>query len=164
MDRFFDIDLTPADRQWVEGERRRLGEETNIWDQDHQQLVTSQAFLRQDEFQPALDEAFWDVVIIDEAHKAAKRGESPSKTSKMADRVTSNSDSLLLLSATPHDGKGEAFRSLIEYIDPFLVAEDRDLSKDIVDRTMIRRGKQTYMMMTASASSPTVKSTRCPLR
>ena len=143
MDRFFDIDLTPADRQWVDGERRRLGEETNIWDQDHQRLVTSQAFLRQDEFQPALEDAFWDVVIIDEAHKAAKRGESPSKTSKMADRVTSNSDSLLLLSATPHDGKGEAFRSLIEYIDPFLVAEDRDLSKDIVDRTMIRRGKQT---------------------
>ncbi|TKX82474.1 hypothetical protein EXE43_29240, partial [Halorubrum sp. SS5] len=69
-DRFFDIDLTPADRQWVEGERRRLGEEGNIWDQDHQQLVTSQAFLRQEEFQPALDEAFWDVVVVDEAHKA----------------------------------------------------------------------------------------------
>ena len=143
MDRFFDIDLTPADRQWVEGERRRLGEEANIWDQDHQQLVTSQAFLRQDEFQPALEEAFWDVVIVDEAHKAAKRGESPSKTSKMVERVAGNSDSLLLLSATPHDGKGEAFRSLVEYIDPFLVAEDQDLSKEAVERVMIRRGKQT---------------------
>ncbi|WP_188788804.1 helicase-related protein, partial [Halobellus salinus] len=54
-----------------------------------------------------------------------------------------NSDSLLLLSATPHDGKGEAFRSLVEYIDPFLVAEDQDLSKEAVDRVMIRRGKQT---------------------
>ncbi|MDT3436705.1 SNF2-related protein, partial [Haloarcula sp. 1CSR25-25] len=143
MDRFFDIDLTPADRQWVEGERRRLGEEANIWDQDHQQMVTSQAFLRQDEFQPALEEAFWDVVVVDEVHKAAKRGESPSETSKMVERVAGNSDSLLLLSATPHDGKGEAFRSLVEYIDPFLVAEDQDLSKEAVDRVMIRRGKQT---------------------
>ena len=143
MDRFFDIRLTPADRQWVEGERRRLGEETNIWDQDHQHLVTSMAFLRRDEFQAELDEAFWDVVVVDEAHKAAKRGESPSQTSKMVDRVADNSDSLLLLSATPHDGKGEAFRSLVEYIDPFLVAEDQDLSKEAVDRIMIRRGKQT---------------------
>ncbi len=143
MDRFFDITLTPADRQWVEGERRRLGEETNIWDQDHQQLVTSMAFLRRDEFQEELDDAFWDVVVVDEAHKAAKRGESPSQTSKMVERVADNSDSLLLLSATPHDGKGEAFRSLIEYIDPFLVAEDQDLSKDAVDRVMMRRGKQT---------------------
>ena len=143
MDRFFDFDLTRADREWVEAERRRLGAEANIWDQDHQQLITSMAFLRQDEFQPALDEAFWDVVIVDEAHKAAKRGGSPSQTSTMVERVSSNSDALLLLSATPHDGKGEAFRSLVEYIDPFLVAEDQELTKEAVDRVMIRRGKQT---------------------
>jgi len=74
MDRFFDVDLTVADRAWVEGERRRLGEEANIWNQDQQQLVTSMAFLRQDEFQPALRDAFWDVVVVDEAHKTAKRG------------------------------------------------------------------------------------------
>ena len=143
MDRFFDISLTPGDRQWVEGERRRLGEEANIWNQDHQQMVTSMAFLRQEEFRDELDNAFWDVVVVDEAHKAAKRGESPSKTSKMVERVADNSDSLLLLSATPHDGKGDAFRSLVEYIDPFLVAEDQELSKEAVDRVMMRRGKQT---------------------
>ncbi|GAB6880109.1 helicase-related protein [Halorubrum gandharaense] len=141
MERFFDIDLTVADRAWVEGERRRLGEEANIWHQDQQQLVTSMAFLRQDEFRPALRDAFWDVVVVDEAHKTAKRGESPSKTANMVDTVTGNSDSLLLLSATPHDGKGEAFRSLVEYIDPFLVAENRELSQETVDRVMIRRGK-----------------------
>lgn len=141
MDRFFDVDLTVADRAWVDGERRRLGEEANIWDQDQQQLVTSMAFLRRDEFQPALQDAFWDVVVVDEAHKAAKRGDSPSKTAQMVDTITGNSDSLLLLSATPHDGKGEAFRSLVEYIDPFLVAENRELSQETVDRVMIRRGK-----------------------
>jgi hypothetical protein len=141
MDRFFDVDLTVADRAWVDGERRRLGEEANIWNQDQQQLVTSMAFLRQDEFRPALRDAFWDVVVVDEAHKTAKRGESPSKTANMVDTVTGNSDSLLLLSATPHDGKGEAFGSLVEYIDPFLVAENRELSQETVDRVMIRRGK-----------------------
>jgi superfamily II DNA or RNA helicase len=141
MDRFFDIDLTVADRAWVEGERRRLGEEANIWNQDGQQLVTSMAFLRRDEFRSAIRDAFWDVAIIDEAHKAAKRGDSPSKTSKMTEIVAGNSDSLLLLSATPHDGKGEAFRSLVEYIDPFLIAENQELSQETVDRVMIRRGK-----------------------
>ncbi|SNR68249.1 SNF2 family N-terminal domain-containing protein [Halorubrum vacuolatum] len=142
MDRFFDVDLTVADRTWVEGERRRLGEEANIWNQDQQQLVTSMAFLRQDEFQPALRDAFWDVVVVDEAHKATKRGASPSKTANMVETVAGNSDSLLLLSATPHDGKGEAFRSLVEYIDPFLVAEDHELTRETVDRVMKRRGKE----------------------
>ena len=141
MNRFFDVELTVADRAWVEGERRRLGEEANIWNQDNQRLVTSMAFLRQDEFQPALRDAFWDVVVVDEAHKAAKRGDSPSKTAQMAETVAGNSDSLLLLSATPHDGKGEGFRSLVEYIDPLLVAEDQELSQEAVDRVMMRRGK-----------------------
>ena len=143
MDRFFDIDLTVADRTWVEGERRRLGDAANIWDQDDQQLITSMAFLRRDEFQDELNEAFWDVLIIDEAHKAGQRGDDPSKTSRMAERVAHNSESLLLLSATPHDGKGEGFRSLIEYIDPLLVAENQDLDRETVEQVMIRRGKQT---------------------
>jgi ERCC4-related helicase len=143
MDRFFDIELTVADRAWVEGERRRLGDAANIWDQDDVQLITSMAFLRQDEFQPALEDAFRDVVVIDEAHKAAKRGDSPSVTSQMAERVTRNSESALLLSATPHDGKGEGFRSLISYLDPLLVAEDQELSRETVEQVMIRRGKQT---------------------
>lgn len=87
------------------------------------------AFLRQDEFQPALDDAFRDVVIVNEAHKAAKLGESPSKRSRMVERAAGNSDLLLLPSATPHNGQGEAFRSLVEYIFPFLVAEAQDLSQ-----------------------------------
>ncbi len=143
MDRFFDIDLTVADRAWVEGERRRLGDAANIWDQDDVQLITSMAFLRQEEFQPALEESFWDVVVIDEAHKAAQRRDSPSVTSQMAERVAHNSESLLLLSATPHDGKGKGFRSLISYLDPLLVAEDQELSRETVEQMMIRRGKQT---------------------
>jgi superfamily II DNA or RNA helicase len=143
MERFFNIDLTVADRTWVEAERRRHGEAANIWDQEGQHLVTSMAFLRQDEFQPALEEAFWDVVVVDECHKAAKRGDSPSKISQTVERVAHQSDALLLLSATPHDGKERSFRSLLSYIDPFLLAGDEPLTRETVDRVMVRRGKHT---------------------
>lgn len=143
MDRFFDTELTKADRIWVEGERRRLGESANIWNQESQRLITSMAFLRQDEYEDALDEAFWDLVIVDEVHKAAKRGNNPSTTSKRVEQVSHKSDALLLLSATPHDGKEDSFRSLISYIDPFLVAESEELTREMVDGVMIRRGKET---------------------
>jgi len=73
MDRFFDISPTPADRQWVEGERRRLGEETNIWDQDHQQMVTSMAFLRQEEVARNSTTRSGDVVVVDEAQGSQAR-------------------------------------------------------------------------------------------
>ena len=143
LDRFFDIQLTVADRLWVEGEKRRLGEAANIWTQPDQRLVTSQAFLRQERYTAPLDEAFWDVVVVDEAHKASKKGETPSKTSRRIEQVSLQSDALLLLSATPHTGKEQSFRSLISYIDPLKVAQNQELSKDIVDEVMIRRGKET---------------------
>ena len=143
MKRFFDIHLSVADRYWVEGEQRRLGEEANVWNQDHQRLITSQAFIRQDRYQEPLQEAFWDVVIVDEAHKASRKGETPSKTARRVEQIASQSDALLLLSATPHNGKEQSFRSLISYVDPLKVAQDQELTREIVDEVMIRRGKET---------------------
>ncbi len=143
MDRFFDISLTKADRAWVEGEKRRLGEEANVWNQDEQRLITSQAFLRQEKFEAPLEETFWDVAVVDEAHKGSKKGDTPSKTAKRIEQVSGRSDALLLLSATPHTGKEQSFRSLVSYIDPLRVAENQELTRDIVDEVMIRRGKET---------------------
>lgn len=143
MKRFFDIHLVLADRAWVEGERRRLGEEANIWNQGEQRLITSMAFLRQQRFTRALEEPFWDVVVVDEAHKASKKGQNPSQTSKRVEQVTQQSDALLLLSATPHSGKEQSFRSLISYIDPFRVAQEQELTREVVREVMIRRGKET---------------------
>ncbi len=143
MDRFFDISLTKADRAWVEGEKRRLGEEANVWDQDEQRLITSQAFLRQEKFDTPLDETFWDVAVVDEAHKGSKKGDTPSKTAKRIEQVSGRSDALLLLSATPHTGKEQSFRSLVSYIDPLRVAENQELTREMVDEVMIRRGKET---------------------
>ena len=141
MKKFFNIELTVADRTWVEGERKRLGEANNIWNQDAQYLIASMAFLCQPEFREPLAESFWDIVIVDECHKAAKRGSNPSRTSKRVEQIVHNSEALLLLSATPHDGKEKSFRSLISYIDPLLIAPEEELSKEIVDSVMIRRSK-----------------------
>jgi len=142
MRRFFEIDLVKADRAWVEGENRRLGEATNVWNQDEQRLITSQAFLRQDRFDEPLEDPFWDVVVVDEAHKASKKGDTPSKTAQRIEQVSGRSDALLLLSATPHTGKEKSFRSLISYIDPLKVAENQELTPEIVDEVMIRRGRE----------------------
>lgn len=143
MERYFDLRLTVGDREWVESERRRLGEEANVWGQEGLRLITSMAFIRQDEFAQPLEEAFWDVVVVDECHKASKKGSAPSRTARRVEQVAQQSDALLLLSATPHTGKEESFRSLISYVDPFRVARDQELTRAVVDEVMIRRGKET---------------------
>jgi len=40
-------------------------------------MVTSMAFLRQEEFREELDDAFWDVVVVDEAHKGSQARRVP---------------------------------------------------------------------------------------
>lgn len=58
------------------------------------------------------------------------------------ENISHNTDSLLLLSATPHDGKEKSFRSLISYVDPYLVAPEKELYKDDIEFIMIRRSKE----------------------
>ncbi|MBL1506092.1 hypothetical protein ELC70_28445, partial [Klebsiella pneumoniae] len=69
--------------------------------------------LKQDiEYRHHLENAWWDIIVIDEAHNVAQRGTS-SLRSKLAKLLSGRSDTLIMLSATPHDGKAESFASLM---------------------------------------------------
>jgi len=97
MERFFDIDLTVADRQWVDAERRRLGEEANIWDQEGQRLV-HQHGVPPSRRVPVRDR---ERLLGRRRHRRSAQGQQagrvPSKTSLMAERVANHCESLLLL-------------------------------------------------------------------
>lgn len=72
--------------------------------------------LKQDrEYRSYLEQAYWDIIIIDEAHNVARRGkgQGASQRAKLAERLSTRSDTLILLSATPHDGRPESFASLM---------------------------------------------------
>jgi hypothetical protein len=60
----------------------------------------------------------WDVVIVDEAHHLAERGSGRKLLTELGRVVAERAEALLLLTATPHDGKGESFASLIQLLDP----------------------------------------------
>jgi SNF2 family DNA or RNA helicase len=61
---------------------------------------------------------------IDEAHNVARRGkgQGASQRAKLAERLSTRSDTLILLSATPHDGRPESFASLMNMLDPTAIA------------------------------------------
>lgn len=64
-----------------------------------------------------LVEAEWDLVIIDEAHHAA--GATPGVARhELAVALSRRTRHLLLLSATPHSGKSDAFARLLSLIEP----------------------------------------------
>lgn len=85
----------------------------------------------------------WDVTIIDEAHHLAERGSSRKRLWELARTVCgkSDSDALLLLTATPHDGKGESFASLLRLLDPYAVVDPDRLNPAVVRPLIVRRLK-----------------------
>ena len=60
--------------------------------------------------------AGWDLIIIDEAHRIGGSTEQVARF-KLGEALAQAAPYLLLLSATPHQGKSDAFRRLIGFLD-----------------------------------------------
>ncbi|WP_299018078.1 DEAD/DEAH box helicase [uncultured Photobacterium sp.] len=71
-----------------------------------------------------LEDTRWDVVVIDEAHNVAG-GTNPEKhlSYRLARRLARRSNSMVLTTATPHNGKRETFGRLISLLDPSAVPD-----------------------------------------
>ena len=89
-----------------------------------------------------LENTRWDVVVIDEAHNVSG-GTNPEKhlSYRLARRLARRSNSMILTTATPHNGKRETFGRLISLLDPSAIP-DPDLkeyeAKDIAPFFMMR--------------------------
>ena len=94
----------------------------------------------------------WDLVIFDEAHRLSRRqwGQKfeAADRFKLAAALRENTDSLLLLSATPHQGMQDKFQALLELLRPELLPEIQTLAlnpevlRDMVFRN--RKSNVTY--------------------
>lgn len=125
-------------------ERRRQAPNVNVFAQENRLIVSmtlaaSQAFL--DELRQCPSP--FDVVIVDEAHHLAERGKRTKRLAVLG-RVlerASKEGALLLLTATPHDGKTASFVSLLRLLDPFVEIEEDTVAIDVASRLMVRRLK-----------------------
>src|SRR5260370_26845920 len=61
--------------------------------------------------------AGWDLVIVDEAHRLAGSTEQVAPY-RLGQSLAETAPYLLLLSATPHQGKSDAFHPLISLFEP----------------------------------------------
>ena len=100
--------------------------------------LTSMDFAKSDRVLAELERVMWDLVIIDEAHHCV--GEENQRR-RLASVLAGRSDGLLLLTATPHDGKDANFASLIALLDPSLVDAAGRLVGTGYRRHVVRRLK-----------------------
>jgi SNF2 family DNA or RNA helicase len=89
-------------------------------DLDHL-IVRLDQMSRNEELQEKLCAAGWDLVVFDEAHKLAAHffGSKLEKTGrfKLAEKLGARTRHLLLMTATPHNGKEEDFQLFLSLLD-----------------------------------------------
>ena len=96
-------------------------------------------------WRPFLENSNWDIVVIDEVQNVArKKNQRGSLRHQLAEILAFRCDSLIMLSATPHDGHAESFASLINMLDPTVIADKKNYTKADLDGKylLIRRFKK----------------------
>ncbi len=138
----FSIPLSRLDSAAIRRMRNRIPAHYNVFDQFDRTIVSIDTLKRDAQIRAAIDASYWDLIIIDEAHNAATRKNTSGSNSQRADLaklLSRRTDSLLLLTATPHDGSHESFASLIEMLDPTRVPDASNLQREDIEDLVVRR-------------------------
>lgn len=121
----------------------------NVWEKETN-IITSIDFAKRDDIMPSLSSSYFDLVIVDEAHKmsAYKYGDSaPKKTTryKLGELLSKNSNHLLFLTATPHKGDPENFKLFLDLLEPGFFSDPGMIEESIENKDnplFIRRVKE----------------------
>ena len=137
----FTIPLVRLDSQGIQRVKQHIPAGHNPFLYFDTSIISIDTLKREAEYRHYLEHAWWDIIVIDEAHNVAERG-SNSMRSKLAKLISSRSDTLIMLSATPHDGKKESFASLMNMLDPTAIADPSNYGPEDIRGLFIRRFKK----------------------
>jgi superfamily II DNA or RNA helicase len=116
-------------------------------------IDTSIDFISREDILNVAINSHWDMIIIDEAHKlsAYEYGAKvyKSKRYQAAQMLSQQCEHLLLLTATPHRGRTDTFKKLLQLLDEDIFATEeiastrvRELEKNGINKFFIRRLKE----------------------
>lgn len=141
-------------KQWQEELSSRFGLTFDIYGDEvrgrrlerEARIIASMDKIKRGKGRAALEAAGrWDLIIVDEAHRLTRRQYglkySASERFKLAAEVLRpRTDHLLLLTATPHQGKTDQFQALLELVRPELreqilgIEQDNSFLRDVMYR------------------------------
>lgn len=154
--------ITPAGltKQWQDELRHKFGmddfriygedftvNEAHHWKLYDRVIGSIDRFKEESHLANLLSAPYWDLVVFDEAHRLSRRQYGlkfeSSERFKLAVALRRQTDSLLLLSATPHQGKQDKFQAILELLRPEWKQEIRelDLNPEILRHMVIRNNK-----------------------
>lgn len=144
---------------------RRIAQEENVW-RSHDRVICSMDAVKPLDTRKGWDrqriEAFnrdriiglasagWDMIVIDESHRVAGSSDTVARHA-MARMLAEAAPYLLLLSATPHQGKTDAFQRLMSLLDAEAFPDEASVTRDRVAPYVVRTEKRQALNHDGSA-------------
>jgi superfamily II DNA or RNA helicase len=137
----FSIPLVRLDSVGIQRVRNRIPSNHNPLYYYDRSIISIDTLKQESEYRTFLENGYWDIIVIDEAHNVAERS-THSKRAKLAKLLSSRSDTLIMLSATPHDGRKKSFASLMNMLNPTAIVNPDEYGPDDIKGLFIRRFKK----------------------
>lgn len=137
----FTIPLTRLDSAGIQRIRRRIPANHNPFHFYDKTIISVDTLKRDGQYRNYLENAWWDIILIDEAHNVSWKG-NRTQSHRLATLLSQRSDALILLTATPHNGKKESFASLATMLDPTVLPPKAEYTREDVEHLFVRRFKR----------------------
>jgi superfamily II DNA or RNA helicase len=147
---FFHIDAQITSRRNRRTMEKDVPPGTSVWEYYSKHIVSID-YAKQSHIRGQILSQDWDLVIIDEAHQAARPhtsspGQTPSKQRwEFAKDITDTATHALLLTATPHNGYTDSYASLLRMVNSDIVSGDEHdpiIHRDIAKRHVVQRRRE----------------------
>lgn len=125
----FTIPLVRLDSVGLQRVRNNIPTNHNPFHYFDRSIISIDTLKQNLEYRDYIENSHWDIVVIDEAQNVARRS-SNSLRHQLAQTLSTRCDAMIMLSATPHDGRAESFASLMNMLDPTAIPNPKDYERD----------------------------------